>query len=106
MKISKFLAYPGYAIFTTLTEATTEHHTTEPETVTPFVTEVPIPTTPPGDECWEDGAGGYTGRVSTTDTGKTCQRWDSNSPHETHYQPQNPTHNYCRNPGTGRNNIS
>lgn len=48
----------------------------------------------------------YTGRLSTTISGKTCQRWDSNTPH--YHGNHNPdwfpdetvsdASNYCRNP--------
>ncbi|XP_066292800.1 apolipoprotein(a)-like [Branchiostoma lanceolatum] len=45
----------------------------------------------------------YRGPVSVTNTGKTCQRWDSQTPHTTSVTPANyPStgleENYCRNP--------
>ena len=40
----------------------------------------------------------YTGRVSITVSGKKCQRWDRNWPHEPKYVPNPSNHNYCRNP--------
>lgn len=45
----------------------------------------------------------YTGTVSRTESGKTCQRWDSNSPHMHGNHPDarpdlNLEGNYCRNP--------
>ncbi|XP_078693756.1 plasminogen-like [Branchiostoma floridae x Branchiostoma belcheri] len=49
----------------------------------------------------------YRGTVSMTNTGKTCQRWDSQTPHQHSKTPANyPTagleQNYCRNPGVER----
>ncbi|XP_066288248.1 apolipoprotein(a)-like [Branchiostoma lanceolatum] len=44
----------------------------------------------------------YRGNLSVTWTGKTCQRWDVNSPHRRHYRPEEYpelVENYCRNPG-------
>ena len=38
----------------------------------------------------------YTGSVSKTRSGKTCQFWNSQLPHK-HTQPEW-NHNYCRNP--------
>merc|ERR1711970_1307935 len=38
----------------------------------------------------------YTGTVSKTKTGRTCQRWDTKSPHIPHYN-KGMKHNYCRN---------
>ena len=38
----------------------------------------------------------YTGKVSKTATGLTCQMWNQQSPHK-HKMPALP-HNYCRNP--------
>ncbi|XP_035682931.1 plasminogen-like [Branchiostoma floridae] len=52
----------------------------------------------------QDGNGAfYRGTVSVTGTGKPCQRWTSQSPHEHSYTPANyPSsgleQNYCRNP--------
>ncbi|XP_078663425.1 uncharacterized protein LOC144906732 [Branchiostoma floridae x Branchiostoma belcheri] len=45
----------------------------------------------------------YRGTASVTETGKTCQRWDSQTPHEHSMIPANFTssgleQNYCRNP--------
>eukprot|EP00978_Attheya_sp_CCMP212_P029687 scaffold106227_cov30-Attheya_sp.AAC.1 len=39
----------------------------------------------------------YAGTQSTTSSGKTCQAWDSNSPHSHDYNYIG-SHNYCRNP--------
>ncbi|XP_066271658.1 plasminogen-like [Branchiostoma lanceolatum] len=56
----------------------------------------------PGDCQVGDGAT-YRGTVSVTGTGKTCQRWDSQTPHahdRTHanYPSSGLDHSYCRNP--------
>ncbi|KAI8519563.1 hypothetical protein Bbelb_028200 [Branchiostoma belcheri] len=53
--------------------------------------------------CLEGNGASYRGTVSVTETGKTCQRWDSQTPHGHVYIPVNyPSagleHNYCRNP--------
>jgi hypothetical protein len=40
----------------------------------------------------------YDGKVSITTSGRECQRWDLNYPHEPKYQPKNSRHNHCRNP--------
>ncbi|XP_078603199.1 plasminogen-like [Branchiostoma floridae x Branchiostoma japonicum] len=45
----------------------------------------------------------YRGNVSVTISGKTCQRWDDNSPHVHFYKYKSEEHpelveNYCRNP--------
>lgn len=40
----------------------------------------------------------YTGKTSTTTTGRECQRWDTEYPHIPKYQPKNSGHNRCRNP--------
>ena len=44
----------------------------------------------------KDGAG-YTGTVSKTKSGYTCQRWDSQTPHK-HTIGTGLEENYCRNP--------
>ncbi|XP_070547989.1 uncharacterized protein [Ptychodera flava] len=56
-------------------------------------------------ECYLSWHGGdYRGRVSHTRSGKTCQRWSSQSPHGHKYTRANyrnsgiGDHNYCRNP--------
>ncbi|XP_078581991.1 CUB and sushi domain-containing protein 1-like [Branchiostoma floridae x Branchiostoma japonicum] len=44
-----------------------------------------------------DGAT-YIGTVNVTSTGKTCQRWDSQSPHSHQHTAAGLDENYCRNP--------
>ena len=51
---------------------------------------------------------GYTGTLSTTKSGKTCQRWDATTPHYPSSRARDPDNfpekslsgaeNYCRNP--------
>jgi len=55
--------------------------------------------------CVEDGDDGssYRGDVAVTESGRVCQRWDSQLPNEHNLTPEeNPNeglnHNYCRNP--------
>lgn len=40
----------------------------------------------------------YNGPVSVTESGKTCQRWDTNSPHQPKFRPDISSNNFCRNP--------
>jgi len=54
-----------------------------------------------GKNCFDLDGSGYNGRKSTTKTGKTCQRWDLNSPHVPKYG-KTLSHNYCRNPDGDR----
>ncbi|XP_019630377.1 PREDICTED: plasminogen-like, partial [Branchiostoma belcheri] len=56
--------------------------------------------------CQEGNGASYRGTASITVTGKTCQRWDSQTPHGHGFTPDNhPSagleHNYCRNPDRG-----
>ncbi|VDI30990.1 Hypothetical predicted protein [Mytilus galloprovincialis] len=44
----------------------------------------------------------YTGTTSVTHTGKTCQRWDTDSPHFRNYRYFSEPHNYCRAPDNYR----
>ncbi|XP_078681299.1 apolipoprotein(a)-like isoform X3 [Branchiostoma floridae x Branchiostoma belcheri] len=53
--------------------------------------------------CQQGNGASYRGTASMTETGKTCQRWDSQTPHHhtrTHvnYPLAGLEHNYCRNP--------
>ncbi|XP_064174550.1 hepatocyte growth factor-like isoform X1 [Anguilla rostrata] len=54
-------------------------------------------------ECFLGQGEGYRGTVGVTPSGVTCQRWDSQVPHNHSYSPQNYKckdlrENYCRNP--------
>ncbi|CAH1267173.1 HGF [Branchiostoma lanceolatum] len=54
-------------------------------------------------ECRVGDGASYRGAVSVTETGKTCQRWDRQTPHEHDYAPADKPssgleQNYCRNP--------
>ncbi|XP_066263230.1 uncharacterized protein [Branchiostoma lanceolatum] len=58
----------------------------------------------PGTDCLTGNGESYRGPVSATETGQTCQPWDSQTPHEHNYTPADyPSsgleQNYCRNPG-------
>ena len=51
--------------------------------------------------CYVGNGETYNGKVNVTVTGKTCQRWDRQSPHTHSYMPNlypNLAENYCRNP--------
>ncbi|XP_066553558.1 plasminogen [Amia ocellicauda] len=55
------------------------------------------------EDCMYCSGEDYRGKVSKTETGFTCQRWDSQTPHTHGYQPQMLPdkylqENYCRNP--------
>ena len=50
-----------------------------------------------GENCVRLDGRDYTGEQSVTKTGKTCQRWDQNYPHEPRHG-WDYNHNYCRNP--------
>eukprot|EP00058_Branchiostoma_floridae_P005554 XP_002591042.1 hypothetical protein BRAFLDRAFT_119076 [Branchiostoma floridae] len=50
-------------------------------------------------ECRMGKGTSYRGTVAVTKSGKTCQRWDSTSPHKPYFKPQDrKDHNFCRNP--------
>uniref|UniRef100_A0A4W3H445 Kringle domain-containing protein n=1 Tax=Callorhinchus milii TaxID=7868 RepID=A0A4W3H445_CALMI len=54
-------------------------------------------------QCFTGSGAAYKGTVSKTVSGKTCQRWDSQEPHEHtrtpgQYLDKGLIHNYCRNP--------
>ncbi|XP_078684409.1 apolipoprotein(a)-like isoform X2 [Branchiostoma floridae x Branchiostoma belcheri] len=55
--------------------------------------------------CYFGDGATYRGQVSTTETGITCQRWDSQSPHQHSMVASHPNsgleENYCRNPDSG-----
>ncbi|XP_070534541.1 uncharacterized protein [Ptychodera flava] len=52
-------------------------------------------------ECFERNDGrDYRGHINATETGKTCQSWNVQSPHRHHFRGDDylGEHNYCRNP--------
>uniref|UniRef100_A0A3B4FM74 Kringle domain-containing protein n=1 Tax=Pundamilia nyererei TaxID=303518 RepID=A0A3B4FM74_9CICH len=54
-------------------------------------------------ECMVCNGENYRGKISTTENGFTCQRWDSQKPHNHGYNPSTLPlkyleENYCRNP--------
>eukprot|EP00058_Branchiostoma_floridae_P007110 XP_002592598.1 hypothetical protein BRAFLDRAFT_68921 [Branchiostoma floridae] len=58
-------------------------------------------------ECQTGNGASYRGTVSVTPTGKTCQRWDSQTPHvhsrtPGNYRSSGLEQNYCRNPDGSR----
>ncbi|XP_035667178.1 uncharacterized protein LOC118409908 isoform X2 [Branchiostoma floridae] len=71
---------------------------------TPLVQPPPtVQTTPSEEYCREGNGASYRGTVSATKTGKTCQRWDSQTPHghgrtPANYPSSGLEENYCRNP--------
>uniref|UniRef100_A0A672HQJ7 Kringle domain-containing protein n=1 Tax=Salarias fasciatus TaxID=181472 RepID=A0A672HQJ7_SALFA len=50
------------------------------------------------EDCIQCSGEDYRGRASTTENGFTCQRWDSQKPHNHGYNPGFLEENYCRNP--------
>ena len=74
-------------------------------TPSPTVTATSPPTTGGGSSCGTDALkqADYRGTISVTETGKTCQRWDTKSPHRhsrtvSNYPDSGLEENYCRNP--------
>lgn len=54
---------------------------------------------PEYEECTRSQLGyEYNGRVNMTSSGKTCQRWDTQTPHKHIYGRLAAHENYCRNP--------
>ncbi|XP_066269384.1 alpha-tectorin-like [Branchiostoma lanceolatum] len=51
-------------------------------------------------ECFNKNGTDYSGKMSTTRSGRTCQRWDTQLPHK--HSNSLLKHNYCRNPGGTR----
>ncbi|KAI8502373.1 hypothetical protein Bbelb_199610 [Branchiostoma belcheri] len=51
-------------------------------------------------ECYTKNGTDYSGKMSTTISGRTCQGWDTQLPHK--HSVSRLTHNYCRNPGGTR----
>ncbi|XP_056619759.1 plasminogen-like [Triplophysa dalaica] len=54
------------------------------------------------EDCMHCNGDDYRGKISITESGYTCQRWDSQTPHQHDYILsflQNLRENYCRNPG-------
>ncbi|XP_019637235.1 PREDICTED: uncharacterized protein LOC109479686 [Branchiostoma belcheri] len=73
--------------------------TTQPQQPSPGVEAV----TPSEENCQLENGASYRGNVAVTKTGRTCQRWDSQTPHQHDRTPANfPSsgleENYCRNP--------
>ena len=58
------------------------------------------------EKCSGTNCTGYRGKQTLTKGGYTCQRWDSQSPHDHEYSPKQypdgdlDNNNYCRNPNT------
>ena len=78
--------------------------TPAPVAPTPAPVVAPTPTTVPTD-CGtpELEQADYRGTIAVTETGRTCQRWDSQSPHRhtrtsANYPDSGLVENYCRNP--------
>ncbi|CAH1246036.1 LPA [Branchiostoma lanceolatum] len=73
------------------------------QAVIPPTDAIPTDTTPTAENCFDGNLEDYRGQLAVTVSGKTCQRWDSQFPHEHTFLPQIfPSYgldeNYCRNP--------
>ncbi|KAI7800147.1 plasminogen, partial [Triplophysa rosa] len=80
-------------------------YTTDPETRWEYcsVPRCEDQTQPAAEECMHCTGDDYRGKISFTESGYTCQRWDSQTPHQHNYSPsilpdRNLEENYCRNP--------
>ncbi|XP_041661794.1 apolipoprotein(a)-like [Cheilinus undulatus] len=76
-------------------------YTTDPQTRWEYCNVTSCRSDP--EECVECIGENYRGKVSTTENGYTCQRWDSQQPHSHNYTFRNHPdkfleENYCRNP--------
>ncbi|KAI8495491.1 hypothetical protein Bbelb_269460 [Branchiostoma belcheri] len=87
------------------TDTTTAVITTSTsEATTPFISTTNDGLTGlPKDSCMLENGASYRGTASVTETGKTCQRWDSQTPHDHDrtpwkYPASGLEQNYCRNP--------
>ncbi|XP_019618443.1 PREDICTED: plasminogen-like [Branchiostoma belcheri] len=74
-----------------------------PSPTSPNTTPTPTPTPAQTKDCKTGDGNFYRGTVSVTRTGRTCQGWDSQTPHRHSRTPANyPAsgldQNYCRNP--------
>ncbi|XP_078679177.1 uncharacterized protein LOC144914840 isoform X2 [Branchiostoma floridae x Branchiostoma belcheri] len=74
-----------------------------PSPTSPNTTPTPTPTPAQTKDCKAGDGKFYRGTVAVTRTGRTCQRWDSQTPHRHSRTPDNyPAsgldQNYCRNP--------
>ncbi|CBY14574.1 unnamed protein product, partial [Oikopleura dioica] len=49
-------------------------------------------------KCWKGPTSRYSGDISKTQSGKTCQKWSLDVPHVPKHRPADPEHNHCRNP--------
>ncbi|XP_028996569.2 plasminogen-like [Betta splendens] len=78
-------------------------YTTDPDTRWQYCSVPRCVNSPGPEECIHCNGLDYKGKIHTTQNGFTCQRWDSQTPHEHSYSPsahpeKNLEENYCRNP--------